>query len=250
MKETLVAVMTCHLPQYRLKADAIRETWAPGVREHADVLFFSGRPATSVYQPEDEIYLDVPTGYAGIPLKVQALCQWATGQGYKQVLKCDDDVYIVPKRFAALPLAGFDYVGRFRGAHGRYPAPFASGFGYGLSNRSMQAVARHEWNHDWMDERFVANVLAYNGISGHTDPVNYLVTGPHISAERLAFRQTPGTVFCEYNHHQLWELHSYLKDFTPGDKVTLQPLPLPKITLEQLNAPPLDAIPKVKAHLA
>ena len=138
----LIAVMTCHGRAYRQKADAQRATWAsdPYVDDFADVKFFLGRAPDDRKPQRDEVFLDVPDDYSGIPAKVQEICNYAVVHDYSQLAKLDDDVYVVPRRLATLPLKG-DYVGRFRGPVNCYPAHFACGFTYWLTARAAQVVS-------------------------------------------------------------------------------------------------------------
>lgn len=246
----LVAVMTCHANVAR--ANAQRRTWVPFIREHADVQFFLGAPPKTLDgspEPDETWFPDVVDDYRGIPLKVQRICQWAVERGYDYVMKADDDVYIAPKRFPALPLTG-DYVGRFRSPAGRYPAHFASGFAYWLSQKAAAIVAGTHWNKDWMDERFVANALAHFNVFGYTDPVNYLVTGPHLEGAEVINRAIlhAGTVFCEYkNPKAMMSMHAALCNMPPvPNHPGLRAAPAVYCSEELLYAPPCDQIPVQK----
>lgn len=238
----LIAIMTCR--KNADKAAAQEATWAADIRKSgsADVMFFYGGVPMPLHETPGYVWLNVDDSYYGIPEKVRAICRWALLHGYDYLMKCDDDAYIAPLRFPALPLRGCDYVGRFRGPHGNYPAHFASGFAYWLSRRAMQIVG-HSQSLDWMDERFVANRLALEGIFGYTDSVNYLVTGPFTPASAILQRKvlSSGTVFCEYSAKQQYEMHKYLRFAPPvvGHPV-LREVPRVSITLEQFNAPPKD----------
>lgn len=250
----LVAVMTCRKPGYRAKADAQRRSWVPRLRaQGVDVLFFAGAPLAGTdvgtSQPNDEMWLDVPDDYAGIPLKVKAIMRWAAERNYDYTSKVDDDVYVIPNRYAVLPLFPYDYIGRFRGPCGVYPAHFASGFFYTLSLKAARVVASMPWNGDWMDERFVANSLAFCGIYGHTDPLNYCVTGPFHKPEDLVRQPVlaKGTAFCQYGAADMLAMHHYFAD--------AMPLPVPGylygaprciINSGQLNQLPTDCIPREK----
>lgn len=249
---TLVAVMTCH--KRRSRAMAQRDTWVPALRaQGVDVRFFLGAPPSGQAQysvMHDEVWLhDVRDDYAGIPEKVRRICGWTVANGYDRVSKVDDDVYIAPRRYAVLPGGEHDYVGRFRGPHGNYPAHFASGFFYSLSERAAMFVASTPWNGDWMDERFVANTLAYNRMYGYNDPVNYLVTGPQIQAREVLHREIirSGTVFCEYGPLHIHEMHAELADAppVPNHPGLRQVIKVP-INQQQLFASPTDRIPEHK----
>lgn len=241
----LISIMTCH-KNYD-KAEAQRQTWVKDVRAlgFADVVFFLGYPTKlSDRMPKaDEVWLSVDDSYLGLTKKVQAMAAWSVAHGYTHRSKCDDDVYAVPKRLAALPIAEHDYVGRFRGPHGIYPAHFASGFFYTLSRKADEIIASTAWNGDWLEERFVANRLALDGIFGYNDPVNYKVTGPFTPASAILNRRAlqDGTVFCEYKASQQAEMHACLKDALPIlNHPGLRQVPQVSITQAQFDAAPTD----------
>src|SRR5208337_1560110 len=247
----LIAVMTCH--QKRAWADAQRTTWVKDVvgRGYADVKFFLGRvtpePGRATIPPRDEVWLDVDDSYSGIPLKVQSICVWAREHCYDFTMKCDDDVYIIPDRLQCVPLEWMDYVGRFRTPYGKvYPPHFASGFAYWLSARAAGLVADTPWNGDWMDERFVATVLARHGLFGYKDSVNYKVTGPHIKGTDVLKNpeMAKGTAFCEYGPTDMLEMHKALGGLKPLESMPLpSQVPAVLVTDEILNSKPGDNIP-------
>lgn len=247
--KTLVAIKTCHKPEYFAKAQAQWQTWVPGVLPLADVIFFCGRhPVYGAVEQEimNAVWLDAPDNYLGIPRKVQLLCQWAYSRNYGRVLLLDDDVYVIPSRFPNL-LTELDYVGRFRGPHGGYPAYFASGFAYFLSRRALEIVANTPWNGDFMDERFTANALAVHGIFGYTDDVNYQVSGPFTLPHALPYsRHGKGTVFCEYGASEIRELHKIMGNAPVTPRESLKEMPHCTITAAQLAIKPRDSAPLSK----
>ncbi len=245
--------MTCH--HKAASAHAQRQTWVQDIvgRGYADVKFFFGEPETlSDRMPkQDEIWLPVPDDYRGIPLKVKAICQYARDHCYDYVAKCDDDVYVVPARFKTLPVEPADYVGRFRTPHGNvYPSHFASGFFYWLSNRAAGYVAATPWNGDWMDERFVATVLARYGITGYSDTINYQVTGPHTLPPQVLTNDTfrHGTVFCEYGPAAIHAMHLAMSELRPVQHKYLELVRQPQVVVtdEILSSKPNDDVPEHK----
>ncbi len=248
----LVAVMTCHTNRH--KADAQRATWVKDLRaQGTDVMFFLGTPppGASPFVKQDEVFLfGVDDSYYGIPEKVRRICRWAVENGYDYVAKCDDDVYIAPLRFPHLPL-GADYIGRFRGPHGNYPAHLASGFFYWLSVAAARIVGWETNNGDWMDERFCANALALRGIYGYNDPVNYQVCGPMMPGAMVRTRPIfkNGTVFCEYRANQMEEMHEAFR-YAPSvpSHPGLRELPRVSITREQFDTKPIDKPPQHKVE--
>lgn len=243
--------MTCQ--QKRAWADAQRQTWVRDIveRGYADVKFFIGTPRAYVPWYDDEVLLDCPDDYRGIPLKVKAICEYVVEHEYDYVAKCDDDVYVVPERFKTLPYAPADYVGRFRSPYGNvYPSWFASGFFYWLSLRAATIVAETPWNGDWMDERFVATALACHGITGYADDINYMATGPHLPAPTIlninAFKK--GTVFCEYGPRDIVAMHLAMRLCTPVRHTLLELKRQPEVNVnaEILSSKPNDDVPSHK----
>lgn len=134
----------------------------------AAVRFFLGR--RDGYQPSpDEVMLPVEDTYEGLPAKTRGICRWAVERGYDWIFTCDDDTYVRPERLLSSGFEQYDYVGRFRGPSGGYPAPYCSGFGYWLSRRAMQIVAAQPLSKDTADDRWIGNVLLTAGIRGALD---------------------------------------------------------------------------------
>ena len=244
----LIAIMTCNAK--RAWADAQRQTWVKDVVSsgYADVKFFIGQGPHADAKP-DEVRLFCPDDYTGIPLKVQAICKYAVAHCYDFLAKCDDDVYVIPGRFPALPLTA-GYIGRFRSPYGKvYLVHFASGFWYWLDNRCAKIVADTPWNGDWQDERFVATALARHGIGGYMDSINYMVSGPSLVGAAVLnhdiFRH--GTVFCEYGPKDMHAMHLAMRHLNPvANHPGLMKQHLPIVTEEILRSKPTDKIPPHK----
>lgn len=134
-----------------------------------DLRFFLGRGEA---QRDDEVILDVDDGYNALPAKTQGICKWALEAGYDFACFLDDDVYARPERLLNSGFASGDYIGRLRGASGQpdlTPAPYASGFCYWLSKKSMKIIAETHPNGEVAEDRFVGNTLHKHGISCFAD---------------------------------------------------------------------------------
>jgi hypothetical protein len=220
---TLIAVTSCHA--FRTRADAIRETWAPEVKD-ADVRFFLGTlPNPSGDSRPDEILLPVPDGYHFLSQKTQLIRRWALEHGYDYLWKVDDDVYLRPER---LKVARLDYVGRVRGPSGNYRAPYCSGFCYGMTRRALELIAPIDWNasDDFSEDRWVGNQLLAKGITPRNEP-NFVVHSSKnntISGREAPLVDNQIIASCEYNPVRMRSIH---QDFKNGlrstDKVTPQP---------------------------
>lgn len=173
----LIAVVSCHQYEYFdagaahsnganvERAAAIRNTWfkewQEEFRNQIDLKFFYGWGAERC--PDvDEVFLDCPDDYKHLPVKVQNIFEWALQNGYEQVLKIDDDVFLYVDRLMD-NLGIDDYRGyEIEAVIGKY----ASGTAYWISRRAMEIVANTQWNPaDWAEDKFVGETLSRNGIS-------------------------------------------------------------------------------------
>ena len=179
--KTLIAVMTCHKPEYQDKIEAQRATWVKDLRG-ADLAFFKGlsvyRNVLGVQPPSDEVWLDVDDDYKQLKLKTTAIIRWALKRGYEYVWKVDDDVYLRPERLLALPF--FDYCGvavempkppttptHYFGAFSQKPSAKAVCIGwlYGLSRHAMGELLKPEANiYHEHEDIWVGQKLFHHGI--------------------------------------------------------------------------------------
>ena len=147
----LIGVTTCH--KFIERTNAQRCTWVPDAEAAGiDVKFFWGDGAFS--GSPDIVQLPVSDEYRFLPLKVQAMFAWAAERDYDFILKTDDDTLVRPHNL--LKELG-DYVGHSNGL-------YCSGFGYTLSHRAAEFVARATWDGDPIEDRWVGGVLAAQGI--------------------------------------------------------------------------------------
>ncbi len=156
--KTLIAVIHCRTRQPYM--DAIRSTWLGN--EHRDY-------------PEDVIQLDCDDSYMGLPEKVRAIARWALERGYDYMLKCDDDVVLIPSKLLDSGYDHHDFVGH-KNASKEDPVP-PYGFCYWLSKRSMTIVAGSELPAGNYDEGWVRTKLYEHGITLHHDPRYFLHFG-------------------------------------------------------------------------
>lgn len=105
--------------------------------------------------------LDVEDDYYSLPAKVQKMFQWGLTQGYDQVLKVDDDVFLYVGRLLQ-NLDDSDYRGyEVEAANGEY----VSGTAYWVSRRAMDIVAAAQWLPlNWAEDKWVGSVLAKHSI--------------------------------------------------------------------------------------
>jgi hypothetical protein len=126
LMRVLVAVVTCE--SRRRFADAQRSAWVPHVK-WGTVRFFLARQDR--HPLPDEVFLDVPDDYAGLPEKVQAVSRWACND-WDNLLKLDDDVCLFPNR-VLLPREHYA---------GWVHSNFCSGLGYWLDRDAMNVIAQ------------------------------------------------------------------------------------------------------------
>jgi Galactosyltransferase len=168
--KSLIAVVHCRTRQPYM--DAIRSTWLPLAQ--TDVRFFVGRGDVRDY-PEDVVQLDCGDGYEALPEKVRAISRWALEHGYDYMLKCDDDVVLLPNKLLASGYDQYDFVGH-RNSSKEDPVP-PYGFCYWLSKKSMQIVAQAELPVGNYDEGWVRTKLHQHNILLHHDPRYFLHFG-------------------------------------------------------------------------
>jgi hypothetical protein len=158
---TLIAIISCK--KNAPKVQDQRETWIP-------------RAIAAGYTVEvfDGERLGVPDDYLSLPLKTKALCKWALEQGWKRLLKLDDDAYLCIENFRVVE---DDYAGLWipRNDLGMFTLgipmlplgttkyDYASGGAYWMSERSMRIIVETEIT-DWAEDRWVGQTLAAAGI--------------------------------------------------------------------------------------
>lgn len=167
----LIAIMCCHERQEY--AEASRQTWIKDIRG-ADYKIFYGRGNHDL--KDDEIQLDVPDGYYNLITKIYGIVQWAYSHGYDYILKCDDDVYVLPARLVSSDFSKYDFIGGesfgidecnrlFRYQN----TVLAPGGCWWLSRKSMQAMLSRPQPGEGADEPWVADVLKNSGIPVRID---------------------------------------------------------------------------------
>lgn len=170
--------------------------------KEADVRFFLGRGAQREPR-EDEVFLNCDDSYEGLPNKVQEIARWAYDHGYDYVLKCDDDVVIVPALLLKSNFDLYDFTGAPDPAcrPGEIRTPW--GFCYWMSRKVMKLVidtplpgqpgSTHSYVHN-NDEAWVSTILHNNGIKLHEDNRYFLHRG-----ERPTVAQRAGRALRRFN---------------------------------------------------
>jgi len=214
----LIGVTTCHVPKYRDKILAQRQTWWQDAGGVIDVHWFYGGLPTDprrIYSYPEDVFLTASgDAYLERPSKIRGMCRWALASGYDWVLKTDDDVYIDIPRLLNVAPTREDYVGRaveFRDrVTKRVTVKFASGFGYWLSRKAMQVIADAP-DFTGLEDRWVAEQLFAAGITLTADSERYVACYPGIDPPYVwklpATRN--GVVFCEFPPAKMLEMHTH-----------------------------------------
>lgn len=171
--KTLIAVVHCRTRKPYM--DAIRSTWLPIVpAEKADVRFFVGR-GDNIELPPDVVELDCDDSYVGLPDKVKSIATWALENNYDALLKCDDDVVLLPNKLLDSGYEKNDFVGHKNSSKENPVPPY--GFCYWLSKKAMRIVASSALPVDGYDEGWVRTKLYEHGIVLTHDPRYFLYFG-------------------------------------------------------------------------
>lgn len=190
--KNLIAVMTCWRNEDTVKA--IRETWAKN--SPVEVKFFFGGKRREL--ASDEVALDAPDTYAGFAQKVKAMMAWAIANGYTHVLKCDDDVYVVPSRV------------RFVGDHAGFLTPqgfIHGGSGYVVSQRAMRLLVKSDIS-EISEDGWVSSTLRQNGIISENRPEHiYLSRVYKEPMPTLPTQKNGVAVVAEFAPQELKQVH-------------------------------------------
>lgn len=175
----LVAIESCERDLNKMHHVALRDTWGRDLNGWADLRFFVGRGGCSL--GGDEIRLDAPDDYDGLPLKTKALAKWVVEQQYDHVFKCDTDTFVRVDLLRQSGFEGHDYTGRFGAGYNGSMLPhfddcrlreigpiwpYASGgVGYFLSRHACEIVSEMPLVH-WAEDFCVGQVLGPRIASG------------------------------------------------------------------------------------
>jgi len=141
----IICIKSCKRDQYNGYNDNVRNTWLRDLRG-ANYCFVLGNGATRLHP--DELILDCPDTYVGLPWKTKALCKYIVEQEYDFALLLDTDTFLIPDRFISSGFDRFDYYGYFNGEIGKPKVIYwclyswaSGGSGYTLSKRAAQLVS-------------------------------------------------------------------------------------------------------------
>jgi len=141
----LICIKSCKRDQYNGYNDNCRTTWLQDLRG-ANYCFVLGNGATRLHP--DELILDCPDDYNGLPWKTKALCKYIVEQDYDFMALVDTDTFVIPDKFLSSGFDKYDYYGYFNGEIGKPKEVYwclyawaSGGSGYTLSKRAAQFIA-------------------------------------------------------------------------------------------------------------
>ena len=176
MDKVLIAVKSCFADRDGGFHDPIRKTWAKNSSVNLNVLFFMGAPVDYPIAEYDEVYINAPDDYHGLPFKTKAILKWFLDTDYDYIFLCDTDSYVMLPKLTACGFENYDYMGVNTWPWGEtraYDAPnrdgvvthipkcygwASGGFGYFLSRKAAELVAK-EMPQIWAEDMFVGQVL-------------------------------------------------------------------------------------------
>jgi hypothetical protein len=193
----LVAILSCEARHDRMEAQRI--SWVKDFQGIADVKFFLARQE----RPEmpDEVFLDVPDDYAGLPQKTREMVRWALAHNYDRILKTDDDTVIFPRK---LRIPAVDYAGWV------HRAEYVAGWVYWLTRRAMEVVAKAEFTEQKHEDRWVGAALGKAGIRAINDAgVLFFSKGYRPLPADIYKRIAPGYAAGEFDPKEIPYIYAY-----------------------------------------
>lgn len=170
--KVLIAIVNCH--NRKMYADTQRDTWVTMIPAGIDYKFFLG-PSSDREPKIDEVFLDCDDSYQGLPGKVREIIRWAKIHDYDFMLKCDDDVVLLPEKFISSGFSSSNFVGHRNNDGGTLKIPY--GFCYTLSRKAMDIMSEVSLPDGNNDEAWIARVLYDHNIQLHHDPRYHLYKG-------------------------------------------------------------------------
>jgi hypothetical protein len=195
----LFAIKSCFAHRDGGFHNPIRNTWGCDVK--GDLRFFLGN-GSGILLPlrQDEVWLDTPDSYEGLPYKTRTILKWALKRDYSYVFLADTDTFVAVDLLMKSGFENYDYFGvnskpwdvtfpyhaidrEKKDWYNPQTFPWASGgFGYFLSRRAAELVVAAE-PETWAEDIFVGDVMGKHpemkkgnmprGISWHYPNVGY-----------------------------------------------------------------------------
>jgi hypothetical protein len=170
----VILVSSCFRDKKNGNQQIVRDTWAS--KSSIPVFFLLGKSINSADR-EDEILVDAPDDYFGLPFKTQQGKRWARAHGYDFVFQCFVDTYVVPERLAASGFQNFNYSGNESEIYGFANEKYTfchGGPGYWNGPKAIEVIInapielkRFEW-HKWEDQ-WAGHTLRRAGIRPRDD---------------------------------------------------------------------------------
>jgi hypothetical protein len=142
----LIAIKSCARDTENGFNDAVRNTWLRDLKG-ANYVFVLGRGAK--HTKPDELILDCPDDYLGLPWKTKALIEWSIQHEFDFTCLVDTDTFVRPGRLLASGFEQYDYVGWFNGTPGQPKEVYrclwawaSGGSGYWVSRKAAREIVR------------------------------------------------------------------------------------------------------------
>jgi SAM-dependent methyltransferase len=190
LPKILIAVKSCEADIAAGHNQCIRDTWGKHIEsQDVSLRFFPGRGNGCLQA--DEVRVDAPDDYLGLPRKTCAIVRYAQGLGFDFIFLCDTDTFVRPELLLASGFENFDLMGYFgnripgqQEGDGYYAWPSGGG-GYWLSVQSMPYIAENQDFSEWAEDRQVGQLLGPHIASGKLKAVNSKVYGAPIEWDHL-----------------------------------------------------------------
>lgn len=178
MPNLLIAVKSCAYDRNRGAHELVREMWGQELMT-SDLRFFTAKFTIDLCA--DEIPVEAPDDYPGLPFKTREIVRWALQAGYDHAFLCDTGSFVMAHHLESYVYETSDYIGYWgvkldpfsyvaqNKARGCKTVgiprcyPWASGGGYFLSRKAMEIVAVQE-PMCWAEDLNVGQALAEKGI--------------------------------------------------------------------------------------
>ena len=177
----MIAIKSCRRHRMRGDHEVIRYTWGKDFDNIADVKFFEGlregihTMELDIHQA-DELLVNAPDDYDGLPYKTREILRYAIAAGYDYTFLCDTDTFIIPDKLMKSGFEQFDYAGmnsrpatetfsynaldRWKKDHyiERCWPWMSGGVGYFVSKKAAKLIVEQEPN-IWAEDLWVGQIL-------------------------------------------------------------------------------------------
>lgn len=214
----LLAIKSCAADILAGHNEVIRQTWGKHI-QGATLRFFVGNSPVKLLP--DEIRVDAPDGYEGLPRKVCAIVRWALVQKFNYLFLADTDTFVRPDILLASGVERHDITGYFahripgkKDDEGYYAWPSGGG-GYWMSAKAAEHVAANTSFEDWAEDRMVGQLLGPHIESGALTAINRKDYGAPDHTENLVTAHYESMIK-NRKYDPMWMRRLYRKFYQQG----------------------------------